>query len=99
KIPEPAFDDFPYKKVFQVNIDFLEKQTGLSFNWKGVKRIPVPNDKNQLMKISKIKDAGDAKKAETQLTRGFAPKALTLDEELTEKEIKNKNFRLNIILP
>lgn len=99
KITEPAFADFPYKKVFQVNIDFLEKKTGLSFNWKGVKRIPVPNDKNQLKKISKIKDAGDAKKAETQLTRGIAPKALALDEELTEKEIKNKNFRLNIILP
>ncbi len=58
-----AFTDFPYKKVFQVNIPFLEKETGLKFSWPGVKKLVVPNVKNQIKKIKNIRDAADAKKA------------------------------------
>ncbi|MEJ0102687.1 MAG: DNA/RNA non-specific endonuclease [Bacteroidota bacterium] len=29
------FDDFKFRKVFQVNIDLLESVTGLKFSWKG----------------------------------------------------------------
>lgn len=54
-IPKAAtvneFTDFKYKKVFQVNLKFLEKATGLKFRWPGVKSIQVPDDKNQLKKI------------------------------------------------
>ena len=99
KPAEPAFSDFKYKKVFQVNIDYLEKQTGLNFSWRGVKKIAVPNDKNQVKKIAKIKDATDAQKAQGQ-TRGFTiPEIQLSDAELTEQEIASKSFKLNIILP
>lgn len=53
------FSDFKYKKVFQVNINLLEEMTGLNFTWKGIKKISVPNDKNQIKKIRKIKDSSD----------------------------------------
>ena len=100
EIPEaPAFTDFKYKKVFQVNIKFLEEKTGLRFSWKGVKKILVPNDKNQIKKISMIKDASDAGKAEKELRRGIAPAHLVKETDLTPHEIKNKTYRLNIILP
>lgn len=58
-----AFNDFPYRKVFQVNIPFLEKETGLKFSWPGVKKLVVPNVKNQVKKIKNIRDAADAKRA------------------------------------
>jgi hypothetical protein len=99
KMPKLVFTDFPYKKVFQVNVDFLENETGLNFKWAGVKRLTVPNNKNQLKKISKIKDADDAKKTSGRLTRAITTTLITTDEDVTEREIKNKNFRLNVIMP
>jgi DNA/RNA endonuclease G (NUC1) len=93
------FSDFKYKKVFQVNIKYLEEQTGLKFSWKGVTAIPVPNDKNQIKKIRKIKDSKEAAAAEKELRKGVAPKVLSIEEELTLHEIKSKTYRLNIILP
>jgi endonuclease G len=95
----PDFTDFIYKKVFQVNIKFLEKNTGLKFRWKGVKSIKVPNDKNQLLKIRKIKDGTDAANAEKMLRKGIAPLHLAMHEDLTPHEMKHKTYKLNIILP
>ena len=37
------FDDYQHKDIFQVDISFIEKMTGLKFNWKGVKKLTVPN--------------------------------------------------------
>lgn len=96
---EPDFTDFKYKQVFQVNINYLEQQTGLNFTWPGVKKIAVPNDKNQVKKIGKIKNAKDADKFKST-TRGIViPDTDLVDGDLTETEIKNKSFGLNIILP
>ena len=88
KPPEAAFRDFKYKEVFQVNIDFIEGLTGLKFDWKGVKRIPVPNDKNQLKKIS---DAPSTK-AGSGNTRG-------INMANTETQGNTNSYKLNIILP
>jgi len=98
-IEEPRFDDFKYKKVFQVSIPFLEQQTGLNFSWKDVMPVAVPNDKNQIQKIEKIKDSKDAEEAERELRRGCIPKMREAKEEITPREERTKNFKLNIILP
>jgi DNA/RNA endonuclease G (NUC1) len=98
-VSEPDFTDFKYKKVFQVNIKYLEEQTGLNFSWKGVKSIEVPNDKNQVKKIEKIKDATDAGNAEGALRGIRIPAIEPTDEDLTDREIKARSFKLNIILP
>ena len=58
---EKYFDDFEYKKVFQINVGTLEKLTGLNFTWKGVQKLKLPVDKNQVLKIRSIKDAADAR--------------------------------------
>ncbi len=101
RAPALPFSDFKYRKVFQVNIDLLENLGGLSFNWDKVKRVEVPNQKNQIEKIRKIRDAGDAKAAEDLLRKGMIPAqyASSAVSMLTDKEIRSKNFRLNIILP
>jgi DNA/RNA endonuclease G (NUC1) len=93
------FADFKYKKVFQVNMKYLEQQTGLRFSWKGVKSIKVPNDKNQIIKIRKITDAKDAEKTEALLRKGIAPESLRSESDLSPLEIKNRSYSLNIILP
>jgi len=95
------FEDFPYKKVFQVSMEYLEEKTGLIFNWKGVKRIPVPTDKNQILKIRKIIDSADAAKAEKELRKGLIPemRSIKVEEHITPAEEKHKQFKLNIILP
>lgn len=98
-IAAPEFTDFKYKKVFQVNIKYLEQQTGLKFSWKGVKSIQVPNDKNQILKIRKITDAKDAVEAEALLRMGITPKSLKSEEDLSPREVNNNSYRLNIILP
>ncbi|XZF12902.1 DNA/RNA non-specific endonuclease [Chitinophagaceae bacterium MMS25-I14] len=95
----PGFDDFKYKKVFQVNISYLEANTGLNFSWKNVKTIQVPDDKNQLLKIRKIKDAGDAARAEKKLVKGIVPETMKAEMDISPAEMKNKLFRLNMILP
>ncbi len=101
RAPELPFSDFKYRKVFQVNIDLLENLGGLKFDWDEVKRVAVPNQKNQIEKIRKIKDAGDAKAAEDLLRKGVIPAryASSAVSLLTEQEIRSKNYRLNIILP
>lgn len=63
KVAKPkVFDDFKYKKVFQVGISLIEKHTGLKFKWQGVKRLPVPDDKLQLETIKGTVSATDIKK-------------------------------------
>jgi DNA/RNA endonuclease G (NUC1) len=59
-LAEGPFADFKYKKVFQVNISLLEKESGLKFSWPGVKRVQIPDVKNQIKKIKSIKDAKEA---------------------------------------
>ena len=54
------FSDFKYKKVFQINIDLLEKETGLTFSWKGVKKLKIKDQINQLQLIKEIKNADEA---------------------------------------
>ncbi|SFI12088.1 DNA/RNA non-specific endonuclease [Halpernia frigidisoli] len=56
------FSDFKYKKVFQVDIDFLQKQSGLNFTWKGVKKIKIKDQINQLQLIKDTGNADDAGK-------------------------------------
>lgn len=51
-----AFQDFPYKKVYQVNVPEVEKLSGMSFSWKGVRAIKIADDKNEVkVKASKPK--------------------------------------------
>ena len=87
------FSDFKYKKVFQVNIPFLEKYSGLKFQWRGVKPVMVPEEKKLLEKIKSIKDAGEAKK---HRTRGVPPETTT--EEVTESELETGQYQLNMVL-
>ncbi|MBL7764826.1 MAG: DNA/RNA non-specific endonuclease [Chitinophagaceae bacterium] len=54
-----AFNDYPYKKVFQVNIPTLETLSGLHFTWKGVNQISFPQEKNQIEKIKSIGSSDD----------------------------------------
>ena len=96
--PAPNFTDFKYKKVFQVNIKYLEAASGLKFSWKGVKTIKVPADKNQVKKILEITNKDDAGKAEQLLRNGIVPVGLEVEEEMPGEEII-KHYRLNIILP
>ena len=73
-IEEGLFDDFKYKKVFQVDVAFLENETGLKFTWPGVKKVKVPDVKNQIKKIKSIQDAKEAAKA---IKDGSFPEALS----------------------
>lgn len=57
---DQPFENFKYKKVFQVDMQLLEKETGLNFSWKGVKPIAIENGMNKLKIIKKVKDAQDA---------------------------------------
>lgn len=54
------FSDFKYKKVFQVSVGLLEKATGLNFTWKGVKKLKIKDQINQLQIIKGTKNATDA---------------------------------------
>jgi DNA/RNA endonuclease G (NUC1) len=92
------FADFQYRKVFQVNIRYLEDLSGLNFRWRGVKSIKVPHDKNQVMKIRKIRNSADAKANSRALMTGDFPRSLLIDEDLTPAEQRNKKFKLNIAL-
>ena len=92
---EKYFEDFPYKKVFQINVGTLENLTGLNFTWKGVKKLKLPVDKNQVLKIRSIKDAADAK----ENSKGIVSKKMLTAQPLTDKEIKSKKFKLNVFLP
>ena len=58
--PVLEFSDFKYKKVFQVSIGLLEKQTGLNFTWRGVKKVKIKDNINQIQIIKDTKDATDA---------------------------------------
>ncbi|MCX6200291.1 MAG: DNA/RNA non-specific endonuclease [Bacteroidetes bacterium] len=58
---EEAFLDFPYKKVFQVNLELVEKLTGHKFKWSKVKRVAVPDDKLQLKTITATATSDEAK--------------------------------------
>ncbi len=58
------FSDFKYRKVFQVNVGFLEQHTGLKFTWKGVKKLKI---KNQINQLQIIKDTGNADDAGNNL--------------------------------
>lgn len=58
---EDVFLDFPYKKVFQVNLELVEKLTGYKFSWNKVKRVVVPNDKLQLKTIAATVTTDEAK--------------------------------------
>lgn len=92
------FADFKYRKVFQVNLNHLEELTGLTFSWKNVKPIRVPQDKHQIMKIRKVRNSGDAAALTKAMRRGEFPQAFCLDEDLSTSEIRSKNYRLSLIL-
>lgn len=63
EVAEPGvFNDYKYKKVFQVNVSMVEKLTGLKFKWTKVKRVTIADDKNQLESIIDTTSAGDIEK-------------------------------------
>jgi endonuclease G len=93
------FDDFPYKLVFQVDVDLLEDLTALSFKWNGVSRIKVPQQKNQVVRIRKIKDSTDAKDIENKLKNGIVPTSAVVESTTSDEHAKAKQYLLNIILP
>jgi endonuclease G len=95
---KPFFKDFKYRKVFQVNIKYLEEHTGLNFTWKDVRHVKVPDDKQQVMKIRKVSDAGDAAAASKALEKGRFLERMLSDKDLTSSEMKHKNYKLSMIL-
>jgi hypothetical protein len=95
RIEAGFFNDFPYRKVFQVNIPFLERQTGLNFSWRGVNQVTVPEGKKLVEMIKGIGNAADAKEA---AKRGRAIRGARLVQP-TEQDLQTDNFVLNIILP
>ena len=118
---EGLFDDFKFKKVFQVNVSFLENETGLKFTWPGVKKVKIPDGINEIKKIKSIKDAKEAEEAikdstfpvaledkfkphekaaaKKSIEKGLVPEPLLSNADLTPKELKQKKFKLNIVLP
>jgi endonuclease G len=97
-VPE-TFQDFKFKKVFQVNIGVLEDLSGLNFSWTGVKKIKVPAQANQIKAIRKIEDSDDAAAHNLTLRTGGIPTTAIVTESLTSSEVASKKFKLNIILP
>jgi DNA/RNA endonuclease G (NUC1) len=93
--PPPIFDDYPYKKVFQVNIPLLENLSGLQFNWKGVERVTVAEDKKVIQLIKGVSSAAEAKEAIR--TRSLKPGMRLV--EATEADLEKPGFVLNITLP
>lgn len=91
---EGMFDDFKYRKVFQVNLSLLENETGLKFSWPGVKRIKVPNEKNQVKKIRSIRDAEDAKKA---IKTGGMPESLSRKIQPSKKDKAKKDLEKGLV--
>lgn len=89
-----VFDDFKYKKVFQVNISFLEKETGMKFTWPGVKKIQVPDVINQVKKIKSIKDAKEAAKA---MKTGTYPEFLSKNIGSMEIKDATKAFKSGLL--
>jgi DNA/RNA endonuclease G (NUC1) len=97
---EGFFNDFPYKKVFQVNIPLLEKETGLRFSWPKVKMVEVPEQKRLMEKIKKVENAKDAKEI-IRVMRGPLDeiKMTTSVMDITDTELKNNNYFLNMVIP
>lgn len=94
----PHFNDFKYRKVFQVGLTLLEDLTGLNFSWPGVKRVRIPDDKQLVQKIRKVRDAKDAKKhlEGRRFSRQIGWERS--DADLTPREMKTKDFRLTLRL-
>ena len=83
---ETDFEDYPYKKVFQVNIELIEELTGFKFSWRKVKRVQVPNDRLQLKKIGETTSTDEARGiAQPAARRGVA-------------KAKVKTAKLNMLL-
>jgi endonuclease G len=97
-VPE-VFQDFKYKKVFQVNIRLLEDLSGMDFSFPKVKKIKIPGDKNQIKAIRKIEDAAGAAARERALRNGELPTTAMTMSALSSSDLKQNNFKLNIILP
>lgn len=91
---EGLFNDFKYKKVFQVDISFLENETGLKFTWPGVKKVKVPNVKNQ---IKKIKSVGDAKEADKAIKTGGMPESLTKKIKVKDRADAIKSINKGLV--
>ncbi|MBO9565258.1 MAG: DNA/RNA non-specific endonuclease [Niastella sp.] len=94
-----VFGDFKYKKVFQVNISLLEEISGLDFSFPRVKKIKVPGDRNQIKAIRQIENAADATERERVLRNGEIPVNAIAMGHVATRDIQEKNFKLNIILP
>lgn len=90
------FNDYPYRKVFQVNIPMLEDLSGLKFTWPGVQKVEVPEGKKQVEVIRGIRDAEEARAA-IRRRRGLARAHMSRD--LTSRELKAGDYKLNISLP
>lgn len=82
--PPEVFDDYKYKKVFQVSMPVIEELSGLKFRWKYIRRLQVPDDKMQLQTIKNTSSASDIKKSAKK------------KKKTTKKKSK---LRLNMILP
>ncbi|MFO1459325.1 MAG: DNA/RNA non-specific endonuclease [Verrucomicrobiota bacterium] len=52
--PGGPFEDYPHREVFQVDIDLIERESGISFQFDQVKRITVPGGQNRLNKIEAV---------------------------------------------
>lgn len=63
---EEPFRDYNHRDVFQVNIDLIEKYTGLRFKWANVARITIPEDERKLKKIS---ETGGKESVKSLLTK------------------------------
>lgn len=100
KPTEGFFDDYPYRKVFQVNISLLERETGLRFSWPKVKRVEVPEQKRLLQKIKSVENAKDAQEI-IRVMRGPLDKIkmITSATDITDAELKNNNYILNMVIP
>ena len=93
--PPPLFDDYPYRKVFQVNIPMLEELSGLRFQWNGVEHLTVPENRKLVQLIKGVSSAAEAKDAIR--TRSLKPGMRLV--EATEADLDKPGFVLNIILP
>lgn len=62
------FMDYNHKEIFQVDITFINKLTGLNFRWSKVRPITVPDGSRKLDVIAKVTQTGDIKVSTFLLT-------------------------------
>lgn len=87
------FNDYNHSDVYQVNIDVIEKYTGLNFRWENVEDIVILNGSNKLEKIKNTAGAGRKKHKEESESINFTKESDEQDSDVETEELYNIYLR------